>query len=64
MFRKFLNKELTDQHMEQLFSSGTTRLIKGFKGKKGVAFDAAVAFDAGFNLVLSFPKDGKGRKRK
>ena len=34
------------------------------KGKKGVAFDAAVAFDAGFNLVLSFPKDGKGRKRK
>ena len=64
VFRKFLNKELTDQHMEQLFSSGTTRLIKGFKGKKGVAFDAAVAFDAGFNLVLSFPKDGKGRKRK
>lgn len=64
VFRKFLNKELTDQHLEQLFSSGTTRLIKGFKGKKGVAFDAAVAFDAGFNLVLSFPKDGKGRKRK
>ena len=58
VFRKFLNKELTDQHLEQLFSSGTTRLIKGFKGKKGVAFDAAVAFDAGFNLVLSFPKDG------
>ena len=64
VFRKFLNKELTDQHLEQLFSSGTTRLIQGFKGKKGVAFDAAVAFDAGFNLVLSFPKDGKGRKRK
>ena len=64
VFRKFLNKELTDQHLEQLFSSGTTRLIKGFKGKKGVAFDAAVAFAAGFNLVLSLPKDGKGRKRK
>ena len=64
VFRKFLNKELTDQHLEQLFSSGATRLIKGFKGKKGVAFDAAVAFDAGFNLVLSFPKGGKGRKRK
>ena len=64
VFRKFLNKELTDQHLEQLFSSGTTRLIKGFKGKKGIAFDAAVSFDAGFNLILSFPKDGKGRKRK
>ena len=64
VFRKFLNKELTDQHLEQLFSSGATRLIKGFKGKKGIAFDAAVAFDAGFNLVLSFPKDGKGKKKK
>ena len=36
VFRRILNKELTDTHMEQLFSSGTTRLIKGFKGKKGV----------------------------
>lgn len=64
VFRKFLNKELTDQHLEQLFSSGSTRLIKGFKGKKGIAFDAALAFDAGFNLVLSFPKNGNGKKQK
>ena len=64
VFRKFLNKELTDQHLDQLFSSGATRLIKGFKGKKGIAFDAAVAFDAGFNLVLSFPKDGNRKKPK
>ena len=26
VFRRFLNKELTDQHLEQLFSSGSTRL--------------------------------------
>ena len=51
MYRRFLNKELTDQHLEQLFSSGSTRLIKGFKGKKGVAFDASVTFDAGFTLT-------------
>ena len=51
-------------HLEQLFSSGSTRLIKGFKGKKGVAFDASVTFDAGFTLTLSFPKNGNGRKRK
>ena len=38
--------------------------IKGFKGKKGVAFDASVTFDAGFTLTLSFPKNGNGRKRK
>lgn len=63
VFRRFLNKELTDQHLEQLFSSGSTRLIKGVKGKKGASFDAAVAFDADFNLKLSFPKPkgGKGK---
>ena len=63
VFRRILNKELTDQHLEQLLSSGSTKLIKGFKGKKGVSFDAAVTFDEGFNLKLSFPKpkSGKGK---
>ena len=56
VFRRFLNKELTDQHLAQLFSSGTTKLIKGFKGKKGTAFDAALAFDKEYNVTLSFPK--------
>ncbi len=37
--RRFLNKELTDQHLEQLFSSGSTRLIKGVKGKKGASLE-------------------------
>ena len=64
VFRKVLNKELNEQHLEQLLSSGATKLIKGFKGKKGVAFDASVTFDAGFTLTLSFPKNGNGRKRK
>lgn len=63
VFRRILNKELTDQHLEQLLSSGSTKLIKGFKGKKGVPFDAVVTFDEGFNLKLSFPKpkSGKGK---
>ena len=63
VFRRFLNKELTDQHLEQLFSSGSTRLIKGFKGKKGCSFDAALTFDESFNLKLSFskPKGAKGK---
>ena len=34
VFRRFLNKELTDQHLAQLFSSGTTKLIKGFEGQE------------------------------
>ena len=63
VFRRFLNKELTDRHLEQLFSFGSTRLIKGFKGKKGCSFDAALTFDEGFNLKLSFPKP-KGAKGK
>ena len=63
VFRRFLNKELTDRHLEQLFSSGSTRLIKGFKGKKGCSFDAALTFDESFNLKLSFPKP-KGVKGK
>ena len=63
VFRRVLNKELADNHLEQLFSSGSTRLIKGFKGKKGVAFDAAITFDADYNTVFSFPKNKEGRKR-
>ncbi|WP_418529900.1 DNA topoisomerase [Paraprevotella clara] len=63
VFRRVLNKELTDSHLEQLFSSGSTRLIKGFKGKKGVSFDAVITFDAEFNPVFSFPKAGNGKKK-
>ena len=63
VFRRILNKELTDTHLEQLFSSGITKIIKGFKGKKGVPFDAAVTFDAEYNPVFSFPKTGNGKKK-
>ena len=63
VFRRVLNKELTDSHLEQLFSSGSTKLIKGFKGKKGVPFDAAVTFDAEYNPVFSFPKTGNGKRK-
>lgn len=56
LFRRVLNKELTDQHLEQLLSSGSTRLIKGLKGKKGNTFDARIAFDKDFNTTLVFPK--------
>ena len=63
VFRRILNKELTDIHLEQLFSSGSTRVIKGFKGKKGVSFDAAVTFDTEYNPVFSFPKHKGDKKR-
>lgn len=61
VFRRFLNKELTDQHFGQLFSSGMTRLIKGFKGKKGNTFDASLAFDKEYNVTLVFPAKRGGK---
>lgn len=55
VFRRFLNRELTDGHIEQLLSSGRTKLIKGFKGKKGNSFDAMLVFDGDYNVTLAFP---------
>ncbi len=63
VFRRILNKERPTPTWNSFFSSGTTRLIKGFKGKKGVPFDAAVTFDAEYNTVFSFPKTGNGKKK-
>jgi DNA topoisomerase-3 len=57
VFRRFLNKELTDQHIKQLLKSGKTRLIQGFEGKAGKTFDACLAFDKNFNLTFKFPND-------
>jgi DNA topoisomerase-3 len=57
VYRRFLNKELTENHMRQLLGSGKTRLIKGFQGKAGKTFDARLAFDGNFNLTFKFPDD-------
>jgi DNA topoisomerase-3 len=57
VYRRFLNKELTDQHIGQLLKHRKTRLIKGFEGKAGKTFDACLAFDKNFNLTFKFPND-------
>ena len=59
-----MNKELTDQHVQQLLSSGETKLIKGFKGKKGNTFDAKLVFDPDYNITFSFPKTAAKEKKK
>ncbi len=64
IFRNFLNKELTNQHIQQLLSSGSTKLIKGFKGKKGNTFDAKLVFDENHNITFSFPKTSEKGKKK
>ena len=63
IFRRFLNKELTDGHISQLLSSGKTKLIKGFRGKKDNAFDAMLVFDRDFNVTLAFPERKPRRGR-
>jgi DNA topoisomerase-3 len=66
IFGKFLNRELTKGNVRQLLASGSTKLIKGFKGKKDRTFDARLAFDENYNITFSFPKTkgkGKGKKK-
>jgi DNA topoisomerase-3 len=64
VYRRFLNKELSEQHLKQLFTSCVTKQIKGFKGKKDNTFDACLAFDKNFNLTFApqtGPKSTKGK---
>lgn len=52
VFRRFLNRELSDHNLQQLLTSGTTSPIKGFKGKDGKIFDAKLTFDDSFRLTF------------
>ena len=64
VFRKILNKELSEQHLEDLLVSGNTKVIKGFKSKNGNKFDAAVAFDDEFNVRLKFQGNKKSNNKR
>lgn len=64
VFRKCLNKELSDNQIRQLLSTGSTALIKGFKGKKGNSFDARLVFDEKHNITFAFPKTAEKDKKK
>ncbi|MDR1222164.1 MAG: topoisomerase C-terminal repeat-containing protein [Tannerella sp.] len=64
IFGKFLNRELSKGNVRQLLASGSTKLIKGFKGKKDRTFDARLVFDENYNITFSFPlAKGKGKKK-
>lgn len=60
VFRGIAQKELSDGQLADLFGKGKTGLIKGFKGKSGKSFDAAVTFDSDFKTVFDFPKKKPG----
>lgn len=58
VFRGICNKQLTDKQITELITKGKTGVIKGLQGKSGKSFDAALAFDAQFNVTFSFPDKG------
>ncbi len=65
VYRRFLNKDMTDQQLRQLLKYRRTRLIKGFQGKGEKTFDACLGFDKNFNVTFKFPKDKPlARKKK
>lgn len=67
VFRSICNKQLTDKQITELLTKGKTPVIKGLQGKSGKTFDAALAFDAQFNITFSFPDkgtQGKAKKKK
>lgn len=67
VFRNICNKQLTDKQITELVTKGKTSVIKGLQGKSGKTFDAALAFDAQFNVTFSFPDkgaQGKAKKKK
>ena len=64
IFRNICNKQLTDKQITELVTKGKTSVIKGLQGKSGKTFDAALAFDAQFNVTFSFPDKGAQSKTK
>ncbi len=65
VFRTIASKELSDIHLNELLTTGKTSVIKGFKGKSGSSFTAAITFDEGYNTTFIFDnkKSGKGKKK-
>jgi DNA topoisomerase-3 len=61
VFRNRSEKELSDKQITDLLATGKTAVIKGFKSKGGKSFDAALKFDADYNVVFDFPEK-KGKK--
>jgi DNA topoisomerase-3 len=60
IFRNKSEKLLSDKQVTDLLAKGKTSIIKGFKSKSGKSFDAALKFDADFQVVFDFP-DKKGK---
>lgn len=54
IFKTICGKKLTEHQIVELVQKGKTSLIKGFKGKQGKSFDAALHFDDAFKITFKF----------
>ena len=59
IFKSVCGKNLTDSQIEELLKNGKTGIIKGFKSKKGIVFDAMLRFNEAFNIVYEFASQRK-----
>jgi len=63
VFRNILNKTLTEEQLNLIFTTGKTPLIKGFKNKDEKSFNAAVALTDDFKLKLEYSKFVQKKKK-
>jgi len=63
VFRNILNKTLTEEQLNLIFTTGKTPLIKGFKNKDEKCFDASIALTENFTLKLEYPKPVQKKKK-
>lgn len=54
LFQKIFTRNLSEQHLLELLEKGKTQIIKGFKNKEGVKFDAPLKFNENFEVVFDF----------
>jgi DNA topoisomerase-3 len=59
IFKTHCGKNLTDSQIIELIKNGKTGLIKGFKSKRGIVFDATLRFDVAFHIVYEFASQRK-----
>ena len=63
IFKTMCGKRLTEQQIVELVQKGKTGFIKGFKGKTGKLFDAALKFNDDFKVIFEFATVQKNTKK-
>jgi len=57
IFRNKSEKQLSFNQVTELITNRKTTVIKGFKGKNGKSFDAALVFDEQYKVVFEFTQN-------